>query len=170
MNRLTEIANEYNCDKGTIAYEAHGYTEMYKNYIPSQNMYKLLEIGVWKGDSLRMWKQYNPQLIVHGVDINPLVNHVEGAVIHTGSQSDYSFITNLVVDICPDFVIDDGSHRYVDIMSTFMFIYPLLEKGTYYFIEDLHASYAEREKVKRDIGRITSFVMECNEKLLILRK
>lgn len=170
MNRLTEIANNHNCDKGTFAYEAHGYTEVYNKYIPSKNFYKLLEIGVWKGDSLRMWKEYNPELMVHGVDINPLVEHVEGAIIHKGSQSDYGFITKLVMDVSPDFVIDDGSHKYSDIMSSFMFIFPLLKKGAYYFIEDLHAPYAEREKVKKDIEKINSFIMECNEKLLILKK
>jgi len=76
----------------------------------------------------------------------------------------------LVTEISPDFVIDDGSHRYSDIMSTFIFLYPLLKKGAYYFIEDLHASYAHREKVMNDIGEMTEFIMECNDKLLIVKK
>lgn len=170
MKRLTEIANKYNCDKGSVAFEAHGYTEMYEEYIPSEGQFTLLEIGVWKGDSLKMWREYNPQLIIHGVDIHPLIDKVEGANIHIGSQSDYSFITQLVMKTSPDFVIDDGSHRYSDIMSTFMFVYPLLKKGAYYFIEDLHASYAEREKVINDISAICKFTVVCDNKLLILKK
>jgi len=170
MKRLTEIANKYNCDKGSVAFEAHGYTEMYEEYIPSEGQFTLLEIGVWKGDSLKMWREYNPQLIIHGVDINPLIKHVENTQIHIGSQTDYKFITELVTEISPDFVIDDGSHRYSDIMSTFIFLYPLLKKGAYYFIEDLHASYAHREKVMNDIGEMTEFIMECNDKLLIIKK
>lgn len=170
MTRLTEIANKYSTDKGTVAYEAHGYTEVYSEYIPSKGEFTLLEIGVWKGDSLKMWREYNPQLQVHGVDINPLIDVVEGASIHIGSQSDYSFISNLTLSISPNFVIDDGSHRYNDIMSTFMFVYPLLKKGSIYFIEDLHASYANREKVMEDISKITPFVMKCDNKLLIIKK
>lgn len=170
MKKLTEIANKYNCDKGSVAFEAHGYTEMYEEYIPSEGQFTLLEIGIWKGDSLKMWHEYNPQLIIHGVDIHPLIDKVEGANIHIGSQSDYSFITQLVMKISPDFIIDDGSHRYSDIMSTFMFVYPLLKKGAYYFIEDLHASYAEREKVINDISAICKFTVVCDNKLLILKK
>lgn len=170
MKRLTEIANKYNCDKGTISFEAHGYTDVYEKYIPSEGVYTLLEIGVWKGDSLKMWKEYNPQLIIHGVDIHPLIDKVEGANIHIGSQSDYSFITELVMTTSPDFVIDDGSHRYSDIISSFMYIHPLLKKGAFYFIEDLHASYAEREKLMKEIEMITPFIMERNDKLMIIRK
>lgn len=170
MNRLTEIANKYNCDKGSVAFEAHGYTEIYNKYIPSEGVYTLLEIGIWKGDSLKMWHEYNPKLIVHGVDIHPLIDKVEGTTIHVGSGSDYAFITDLVMKTSPDFVIDDGSHRYSDIMSSFMFIHPLLKKGAYYFIEDLHASYAQREKVMEELSAIAPFIMECNDKLLILRK
>lgn len=170
MKKLTEIANKYNCDKGSVAYEAHGYTNIYEHYIPSEGQYTLLEIGVWKGDSLKMWKEYNPQLIVHGVDIHPLIDEVEGANIHIGNGSDYGFITDLVLKTSPHFFIDDGSHRYSDIMSTFMFVHPLLKKGAYYFIEDLHAPYAHREKVMNDISAICPFIMECGDKLLIIRK
>lgn len=170
MEKLTEIGNKHNTDKGTVAYEAHGYTEVYGKYIPSEGNHTLLEIGIWKGDSLKMWHEYNPEMIVHGVDINPLIDKVEGTNIHIGSQSDYEFVTNLVNQTAPDFVIDDGSHRYSDIMSTFMFVFPLLKKGAYYFIEDLHASYASRDKVMRDISKITPFTMECNDKLLIIKK
>lgn len=170
MRTLTEIANKHNCDKGSVAFEAHGYTDVYQEYIPSEGQYTLLEIGVWKGDSLKMWHEYNPQLIVHGVDIHPLISNVEGANIHVGSGSDYAFITDLVLQTSPDFFIDDGSHRYTDIMSTFMFVHPLLKKGAYYFIEDLHASYAEREKVMNDIKKISEFEMACNDKLLIIKK
>lgn len=170
MKNLTEIANKYNCDKGSVAFEAHGYTEVYKNYIPSEGEFTLLEIGIWKGDSLKMWHEYNPQLIIHGVDIHPLIENVEGANIHVGSQNDYSFITQLVMKTSPDFIIDDGSHIYSDIMSTFIFIHPLLKKGAYYFIEDLHAPHAHRKRVMDDISGITPFIMECNDKLLIIKK
>ena len=58
MGRLTDIANRQKTDKGTEHYEKHGYTEVYDRYIPETGHCKLLEIGIWHGDSLRMWINY----------------------------------------------------------------------------------------------------------------
>lgn len=170
MGKLTEIANKHNCDKGTQAYEQHGYTEVYDKYIPSQGEFVLLEIGVWKGDSLRMWKEYNPQLIIHGIDISPLCSDCEN--VHVGSQSDVKFLTQVCDEIGPiDFIIDDGSHRYSDIITSFFHLHPRLKSGGWYFIEDLHASHADRKRVIEEIeDNGFEMILECNDKLLIIRK
>jgi cephalosporin hydroxylase len=155
---LTEIANKNGTDKGTEHYEAHGYTDHYEKYIPSTGNYTLLEIGVWHGDSLRMWKEYNPEMNLHGVDIDPrTTNYVspDEFNIHIGDATSEEFL-NSVIEICgaPNYIIDDGSHRHADIVNTFKILYPKLASGGTYFIEDLHASYAEREKTMDEIGKI----------------
>ncbi len=99
MNRLTEIANKYNTDKGTVAYEKHGYTEEYSKYIPEKGIFDLLEIGVWHGDSIKMWNEYNPQIFVSGIDIDPnCLNYILGKAwnheIFIGDASNYEFISN----------------------------------------------------------------------------
>ena len=73
MTDLTRIANKFGTDKGTVAYEAHGYTEEYAKYIPNLGKYTLLEIGVWHCDSMRMWQDYNPDMNIVGVDIDPVI-------------------------------------------------------------------------------------------------
>lgn len=58
MNRLTEIANRYNTDKGTNSNcdnncKGHGFTEFYYNYFKDLKHPIILEIGVWKGASIK---------------------------------------------------------------------------------------------------------------------
>ena len=177
---LTEIANKYNCDKGTKAYEAHGYTEEYAKYIPQEGKYTLLEIGVWHGDSLRMWKEYNPELEIYGMDIDPNADRymsIGDPITLIGDATDAEFL-NMVLGISgtPDFVIDDGSHRHEDISASFKYLYPKLKERGYYFIEDLHAPQATREDLLFEIGRLfpnappLPFELKCNAKLLIIQK
>ena len=40
-----------------------------------------------------------------------------------------------------DVVIDDGSHKPEDQLSSFMTVWPFLNKGGYYVIEDMHPYY-----------------------------
>ena len=172
---LTEIANKHNCDKGTVAYEAHGYTEIYQNYIPAGKSFNLLEIGIWHGDSLRMWKEYNPEIRVTGIDIDRSVfNYIkpeEGFTIHIGNQSDYIFLQSIVDHTLFEAIIDDGSHVHNDILSSFMFLYPHLDKHGYYFIEDLHASTVNRNLLIRQLKMYKMKKMELiNDKLLIIQK
>lgn len=166
---LTEIANKYMTDKGTTCSEAHGYTNIYSDYIPSKGKHRLLEIGILYGCSIRTWNEYNPELEIYGVDIsNDVFNHLqESENIHIciGNQSDKIFLESLPYDL--DFVIDDGSHNYNDIMTSFSVLYNHLSKNGIYFIEDLHAPYSERENIIKNIG--VPFEL-WNNKLMIIRK
>jgi hypothetical protein len=158
MNKLTEIANRHKTDKGTEHYEAHGYTDHYEKYIPSTGNYTLLEIGVWHGDSLRMWKEYNPEMNLHGVEIDPgVINYIspDEYNIHIGDATNEEFLNSVIEKSGkPKYIIDDGSHRHADIVNTFKILYPKLAPGGIYFIEDLHASYAEKEKTMEEVRKI----------------
>ena len=43
-----------------------------------------------------------------------------------------------------DIVLDDGSHHMHDVKSSFDYLYPILNVGGIYIIEDLHTSYWRR--------------------------
>lgn len=183
---LTEIANKYTCDKGTEHHEKHGYTDVYDQYVPQTGKYTLLEIGIWHGDSLKMWNEYNPELIIHGVDIDRnVLNYIqpsENVKIHLGNQSDSNFLNKIISESGnPDFIVDDGSHNYQDIVNSFKVLYETLKDGGIYFIEDLHAPHAKVEQVRTWINSFfnvynvnakkpTSIEWACNDKLLIIKK
>jgi cephalosporin hydroxylase len=180
MPTLTEIANKYTCDKGTEHYEKHGYTEEYQKIIPSSGEVNLLEIGVWHGDSLKMWREYNPEMKIDAIDINmDVYNYIKDSdkiKIHIGDQTDYNFLTSVVSDKTYDFIIDDGSHKSQDIIMSFKFLYDYLKPGGYYFIEDLHASHAVIHLTILNIMNYlnskgnTSTQLYCDNKLLVIQK
>ena len=177
MNRLTEIANKYNCDKGTVAYEAHGYTEEYGKIIPETGKYNLFEIGIWHGDSLRMWHEYNPELYIDAIDIDVETRKYDKEInnvnVFIADQGNIKELERLSLCTEYDFIVDDGSHRYEDILTSYKVLYPKLKDGGYYFIEDLHAPQAQKYKLLGEIASLYDFTtpgFRCDGKLWIIQK
>ena len=106
---------------------------------------RILEIGVSKGGSLEIWKKYfGKDSIVYGIDVNPECAKLEldGVNIRIGSQSDPIFLKELILEIGnPDVIIDDGSHRGEHQEVSFTTLWPFLEEGGLYIVEDLATSY-----------------------------
>lgn len=105
----------------------------------------ILEIGTWRGGSLELWREFfGPDAVVFGVDIDPGSAQFNGkhAQVRIGSQTDPGFMNSVVDEMGKlNVVIDDGSHRSQDIALTLEILWPRLEYGGIYIIEDLHTSY-----------------------------
>ena len=106
---------------------------------------RVLEIGVWRGGSLELWRDYfGPNAVIFGIDIDPESAQFDGrhAHIRIGSQTDEAFLQSVVDEMGGlDVVIDDGSHVSSDVIATLRILWPRLSEGGLYFIEDLHTSY-----------------------------
>lgn len=109
---------------------------------------KVLEIGVYKGASLQLWKKFfGENAIVVGVDIDQNCKqfHLPAKNIHVeiGSQSDPIFLKNLIKNYGPfDLIIDDGSHVVSHQLASFNALFlEGLKNGGIYFIEDLEGNY-----------------------------
>jgi tetratricopeptide (TPR) repeat protein len=113
-------------------YERH-FTEF------KQKNIQLLEIGVFDGSSLTLWKDYFPNATIIGVDINPQCKqHEEGrAIVEIGSQDDPEFLAILSRRYSPTIIIDDGSHLAHHVIFTFERLFPYLLPGGLYIIEDM---------------------------------
>jgi SAM-dependent methyltransferase len=110
---------------------------------------RILEIGLWQGASLKLWRQYfeHPGTIIVGVDILPQCMRFDapatGVHVRIGSQADPVFLKRVVEEFGPfDLIMDDGSHHSSHIIASFNHLYGdgLAEDGIY-FVEDLHANY-----------------------------
>lgn len=105
----------------------------------------LLEIGIFQGGSLQMWKSYfGPQAKIYGIDINPECKKLEedNISIFIGSQSDREFlreIKNKIPEI--DILIDDGGHTMGQQIATFEELYDHVKPDGIYLCEDVHTSY-----------------------------
>lgn len=105
----------------------------------------MIEIGVDRGGSLKMWKKYlGPFSTIVGIDTNPLCARFndEQCQVHIGNQNDIQFLKEIIKHYgTPDIVIDDGSHIMEDMDTTFKFLYPLLNNNGVYIVEDTHTCY-----------------------------
>jgi hypothetical protein len=144
-NILDVIAKKYKTDKSS---ESHNYTKFYDlhfNDIREKNL-KVLEIGIQNGFSLKMWKEYFFNSKIFGIDLTDLKHLEEDRIkIFVGNQSDKNFLTNINNE-CEgfDIIIDDGSHKSLDIKNSFYHLFPLLNPGGIYVVEDLHTNYWEK--------------------------
>ena len=106
---------------------------------------KMLEIGVFKGGSLDIWRKYfGPAATIFGVDINPeCANFVDAPnQVRIGSQADAQFLTDVVKEMGGvDIILDDGSHIAPHQRASFRALFPLLNSDGIYAIEDVHTAY-----------------------------
>jgi len=125
------------------------YFEIYDRYF---NKYRnkevtILEIGVNKGGSLQMWKDYfGPKAKIYGVDVNEQCKTLEEDQIEIfiGSQSNRAFLNNLKKQIPKlDILLDDGGHTMKQQIVTFEEMFSHIKDNGIYFCEDCHTSYWE---------------------------
>lgn len=105
----------------------------------------ILEIGVFHGGSLQMWKDYfGSRVKIYGIDINPRCKTLEeeGIEILIGSQSDRDFLRKVKQQIPrPDILIDDGGHTMKQQIVTYEELFDHVKDDGVYLCEDVHTSY-----------------------------
>jgi len=107
----------------------------------------LLELGVYKGGSLLLWRDYFPLGTIVGIDIKlqESFQNVERIHVFEGSQADIQFLSRVANEIAPerfDIIIDDASHigELTKIAFWHLFDYHL-KPGGLYVIEDWGTGY-----------------------------
>ncbi|MBD3293837.1 MAG: hypothetical protein GF393_13010, partial [Armatimonadia bacterium] len=143
-------------EKATDKYWVHGYTSHYDvHFAPLRDKpIRLLEIGVFRGASLLLWKHAFPKGLIYGVDKNTaiwkeLLRKQQRVQVFVGRQEDRGFLQNTVVPAGPyDVIIDDGGHEPEQQMATFEALWPHVNSGGYFVIEDLHGNYWSRRAKK----------------------
>lgn len=141
LETLDQIAIKMRTDKSS---KVHSYTQHYEAYFePLRNLpLKILEIGVQAGVSLRMWKSYFTNAQIYGLDYYDCEPLQEDRVkILRGNQIDPKVLEKISSEGVFDIIIDDGSHKNTDIVTTFEYLFPRLAPGGLYVIEDLNVCY-----------------------------
>lgn len=153
MNRLTDLANIYASDKGTIApTTGHhgprlGYTEVYHSYFEDYKNKEItfLEIGIGSGPSINVWNEYftHKDSKIYMVDIHPWTGPVPERV--TTIDADQSSRNDLrrVIDMIGegiDIIVDDGSHVCSHQQGSLGFLFEYLKSCGQYWVEDLCTS------------------------------
>ncbi len=141
----------------------------------------VLEIGVFHGGSLQMWKHYfGPQAHIFAVDVMPAARQLEEdrIKIFIGDQADRAFLRSLRAALPRiDVLIDDGGHKPAEQIATFEELFPHVADEGVYLCEDLHSNYWQRfgagvrrtgtfvEYAKRLIDQLNAWHTEDPEQL-----
>lgn len=145
MKSLADIGRKYGTDKGDAAHAFAGvsFLDVYQSYFgPIRHAVgTVLEIGVHRGASLRMWEEYFPFAQIHGLDIDPQCAFRTARIrVTTGDQHDEILLRRIAGGEQFDLVIDDGSHVVDHIVQSLAILWPRVKQGGFYCIEDLHCA------------------------------
>ncbi|MGA3401177.1 MAG: class I SAM-dependent methyltransferase [Acetobacteraceae bacterium] len=149
-------------DKSSIG---HGYLRHYDRILRHlrNEPITLMEIGIFRGASLRAWSRYFDRAKIVGVDIKPECRQyaTSRCEVEIGSQADPQFLDALGRKWRPDVIIDDGSHRADHVILTFRKLFPHLREGGIYIVEDLHlhsGPFGHTRRGTSDIAPIDLFL------------
>lgn len=134
-------------NKGNVVHKWHHYIPIYDHYFDRfrGREVKFLEIGVSKGGSLQVWREYfGSEAVIYGIDIDPECKKYDGIAgqVRIGSQTDVEFLNAVIEEMGGvDIILDDGSHQMRHIKTTLTHMFPKVSDGGLYMIEDLHTAY-----------------------------
>lgn len=134
-------------DEFTIA-KGEPYLRVYEDIASGFEPKSVLELGILRGGSyVFLDKLFKPRRM-SAVEISPkpvaplleYISRTENRFVHFGaSQSDREALTQIVLGELAnelDLVVDDASHSYEKTKMSFEFLFPLLQPGGSYVIED----------------------------------
>jgi len=160
---LESLAGTSGSDKARVGNGRgyHGYTRYYERIFKAirKSSVRLLEIGVEKGRSMKMWQQYFSEAEhVYGIgygnfqttpsqecDSNAAtrVNSKTGCTIYKGDQSDVKFLNHFIKKTGGNFdvIIDNGSHVPSHQLVSFETLWPAVKPGGIYIVEDIETNW-----------------------------
>jgi hypothetical protein len=105
--------------------------------------FNLLEIGVSRGRSLKVWKEYFPNAKIYGIERKWLRAYDEDRIkVFRGNQGDTRFLGKVAKRIGPmEIIIDDAAHIGRLQKISFECLFPHLNPGGIYAIEDIHTAF-----------------------------
>lgn len=109
---------------------------------------KILEVGIDRGGSLQLWRDYFPNGQIYGIDCRPKCIQLqlgERITCLLGYQNDTARLADIVAACGPfDVVIDDASHVGTLSLATFTGLFPAVSPGGLYVIEDWGTGYWDK--------------------------
>lgn len=161
---LHELGIKHNCDKATHTFAGESYCDIYdrvvfqegnrKWWVPRPFAHKnLLELGVYAGESLRMWDEYLPYLpskddwTIWGIDIKNSHNILKPNRIKWDCECSQDNKDKLekysLMSEGWNLVVDDALHLNEMTIKSFNILWRHVRSGGFYCIEDLKTSYQD---------------------------
>ena len=148
---LNKLGKKHLTDKSSDGprwgYPFHDFLRHYESILEPMryDKFTLVEIGVGNngvhgGASIRMWREYLPNARIVGVDVNPnaLSLDLNGADIHIldgEAQQAFLVLREKYNDV--RIIVEDALHSWSNQKNILENLFPVLEPGGYYIVEDL---------------------------------
>lgn len=172
---LNEIGIEYGTDKASIMVLdngfrlAHDYLRHYDALFHNlkDEIHTICELGCGVGASLKMWKNYFSHSRIIGVDINPEAkkfeeDRVEIVLGNAACEDTINYLKNQYKGFTV--IIDDASHAWGDMRTSFEGLWDALESGGYYVLEDVQCgsqgAFLQYPPVTWDAQSIFDYVLD----------
>lgn len=165
---LMNTVDDYYTDKNTI----HSYLPIYQKLFGSKDVKNILEIGVQRGGSIKLWSDYFPHAHVFGIDLTDelvcldIKNKENISLIFEDAYS--AQIIEKLKNTKFDVIIDDGNHMLNSMKKAIELYLPILENDGVFIIEDLRDIkwFEELENVTplEDKKHIKKFDLRKNKK------
>jgi 23S rRNA U2552 (ribose-2'-O)-methylase RlmE/FtsJ len=145
MKKLRKILDDNGSDKS----KKHLYDFIYESYLAPlrEEPITFLEVGIFRGESIKAWLEYFPKASVHGIDLFDRIKPEDVEILKDKrvhwieSDSTDKNLPNLIKeqwgDIKFDVIIDDGLHTPEANEKTFLNLIEFLKSDGVYFIEDV---------------------------------
>lgn len=166
MKTLHEIGLKHATDKAM----QHNFLNFYEKYfdVYRNKHINVLEIGIWKGASLKMLEEYFENAIIYGIDIKECTQYESERIkTHIANQSkrdDLEKTLNAEFDI----IIDDGGHKMDQQQISFGFLFKKIRSSGIYVIEDLHTSLSDGYRDHKPYETSTLYMLEHFQKYNVI--
>ena len=115
---LRELIDNERTDKNT----SHSYLPIYQSLFEkrAESARRVMEIGIYKGASIKLWNDYFTRAIIHGIDIESddytlaFLRDLPRVHLHVGRsayQADFVRDTFEKTELKFDVIVEDGSHE-----------------------------------------------------------
>jgi len=149
MNELIQlhIDNKHTTDKWGATIDKHSYLETYGRIFEriKDRKNKILEIGIYKGDSLNLWAEYFTQSLIYGIDQDyPQEGNLElhdAVSVIIGDAYTSKMVELLNEEGKFDVIIDDGSHYLYHQKFVIDYYCDLLTEDGILIIEDVNCNF-----------------------------
>jgi cephalosporin hydroxylase len=154
---LEKLVDNSRTDKNTV----HSYLPLYQNLLESkkETAKNVLEIGIQRGGSIKLWNDFFTNATIYGVDIMEIndvwddIKNNEKIILYTSSDAyDDNFFNNTFLDkdLEFDIIIDDGPHTLKS-MKKFIKLYSqIISDNGILIIEDI-SSWEWIERLKNEV-------------------
>ena len=176
MDDLSKLGLKYGTDK----IGKHNYLPVYYDLFKDRRneVKKVLEIGVGEGKGVRMFRDFFPNAMIFGLEIDKsrlfIEDRIEVTLCDQSNKEDLLYGFGCIGGNI-DLVIDDGSHRTSDQFFSAVVLVPLLKEGSIYVIEDVHEQKSLEDMLNTHFEFIPEITLiKCgnryDDNLIIIKK